>query len=102
MVSPTLELSLPTDAIRSFCQQHAVRELAVFGSAVSGNLRPDSDLDFLVEFQPDVEVGFMKLARMQRELSALAKRRVDLVPKTGLKAMIRTAVLSTAQVIYAA
>lgn len=48
-------------------------------------------MDVLVEFKPDVRVGFMALARMQRELSELFRRRVDLVPKKGLKMAIAQA-----------
>ena len=59
------------------------------------------DLDFLVEFQPEAQVGFMKLAKMQRELSAVLNRKVDLVPKGGLKPKIRQAILSSAEVLYA-
>ncbi|MBW2011809.1 MAG: nucleotidyltransferase domain-containing protein, partial [Deltaproteobacteria bacterium] len=64
--------------------------------------RPDSDVDILVEFEPDAQVGFIILGRMQRELSELLHRPVDLVPKNGLKPEIRETVLSSAEVIHAA
>jgi predicted nucleotidyltransferase len=47
-------------------------------------------------------VGFLALSRMQRELSELLHRPVDLVPRNGLKPRIRQAVLSSAEVVYAA
>ena len=59
-------------------------------------------MDVLVEFEPDAVVGFMALGRMQRELTALFARRVDLVPQDGLKPAVREAVLSSAEVLYAA
>ncbi len=94
-------LQLPTDEIERLCRQYGVRELALFGSGARGESGPDSDVDFLVEFEPDARVGFLRLARMQRELSALLRRPVDLVPKGGLKPRIRQAVLASAEVVYA-
>lgn len=95
-------IGIPTEALADLCQRHKVRELALFGSAARGDLRPDSDLDFLVEFQPDARVGFLALARLSRELSALLNHRVDLVPKQGLKPHIRSRVLAEAKVLFAA
>ena len=84
------------------CSRYGVRELSAFGSAVTGGFSETSDIDLLVEFQPDAKIGFIALARMQRELSALFQRKVDLVPKSGLKAAIRQAVISSAELLYAA
>ena len=92
---------LPMESIKTLCRRYQVRELALFGSALGDSFRSDSDLDFLVEFKPEAQVGFMKLARMQREFSALCHRKVDLVPQGGLKPKIRQAVLSSAKVLYA-
>ncbi|MEO5369978.1 MAG: nucleotidyltransferase domain-containing protein [Magnetococcus sp. DMHC-1] len=61
----------------------------------------DSDVDLLVEFQTGARVTLFTLSRMQRELSALLARSVDLVPKRGLKPHIRAEILASAQVIYA-
>ena len=95
------DIDLPIESINILCQHYQVRELALFGSALRDNFDSDSDLDFLVEFEPEAQVGFMKLARMQREFSAILNRKVDLVPKGGLKPKIRQAILSSAQVLYA-
>lgn len=96
------DMDLPIEEIEALCRHYRVRELAVFGSALRADFRRDSDVDLLVEFEPDAQVGFMTVARMQRELSAILRRRVDLVPKAGLKPRIREAVLSSAEVLYAA
>ena len=95
-------IDLPMDAIRTVCVKYRVRELALFGSALRADFRTESDFDLLVEFEPEAEVGFLTLARMQRELSAILGREVDLVPKGGLKPLIREDVLSSARVLYAA
>ena len=99
---PDVIAQLPSERIAEICRRNRVRELSVFGSALTEHFGPASDLDLLVVFDPDAEIGFLALAKLQRELSALAQRPVDLVPKAGLKAAIRDAVLADAQVIYAA
>ena len=96
------KIDLPIKEITALCKRYNVRELAVFGSAVKNKLRSDSDIDLLVEFEPDAQVGFITLFRMQRELSGLMHRKVDLVPKGGLKPRLRQEILSAAKVLYAA
>jgi len=96
------QIQLPMDAIRSICERYRVRELAVFGSVLGDDFRPDSDVDFLVTFQPDARIGLLDLIGMQDELAAAIGRKVDLVPKGGLKPRIRDHVLSQAEVIYGA
>ena len=95
-------VDLPLDQIQLFCQRYQVRELALFGSVLCDNFRADSDLVFLIEFEPEAQVGFVPLSKVQRELSAIVQRAVDLVPKHGLKPRIRQSVLASAEVIYAA
>lgn len=92
---------LPLQEIGVLCGRYGVRELAVFGSFQRGEARLDSDIDLLVEFLPDATPGFLTLSRLQRELSELLHRPVDLVPKSGLKPAIRRRVLAEAQVVYA-
>jgi predicted nucleotidyltransferase len=96
------DLDFPIEEIKMLCQRYRVRELALFGSALRDDFSAGSDVDLLVEFEPEAQVGFMTLAKMQRELSAILHRQVDLVPKGGLKPRIRQAVLSSAEVLYAA
>jgi predicted nucleotidyltransferase len=83
--------------IADFCLRHHIRRLAIFGSVLREDFRPDSDVDVLVEFEPEAQVGFIALGRIQRELSALLQRSVDLVPREGLKPKIREAILSSAE-----
>ena len=88
--------------LSGFCRRYHVLRLALFGSVLRDDFRPDSDVDVLVAFEPEARVGFVTLSRMQRELSELFKRPVDLVPMDGLKPVIRESVLSSAQDVYAA
>jgi predicted nucleotidyltransferase len=95
-------IELPVGKIAEICRKYQVRELAVFGSAARGEMRPDSDIDLLVEFEPDARIGLFKFAAMEGELSALIGRKVDLVTKLGLKPWIRPHVMQDAKVLYAA
>ena len=97
-----LELSVPYDTLAAYCRQNQIEYLALFGSAVRDELRPDSDVDLLMEFSPEARIGFMALGRVQRELGQLFQRPVDLVPRSGLKPLIRSDVLQSARVLYAA
>ncbi len=100
MALPRIEI--PRDQLADFCRRHHVRRLALFGSVLRQDFRPDSDVDMLVAFEPEAQVGFMALGRMKRELSALLQRPVDLVPQEGLKPIIREAILTSAEELYAA
>lgn len=96
---PTLDL--PLRAIESYCRVNGIRRLELFGSATRADFRPDSDVDLLVEFKPEVKVGFLAFNRMQRELSALIGRQVDLVPRSGVKSAIAASVFGSAEPLYA-
>lgn len=65
-------------------------------------MRPESDIDIMVEFEPGVRIGLIKFESFVEELELLAGRSVDLVTKRGLKPWIRPHVLKDARVIYAA
>ncbi len=88
--------------IVELCRKYQISELSIFGSQVRGDFSATSDFDFLVEFAPEVKVSFFELSRIQSELEELVQREVDLVPKNGLKPLIRQTVLEEAEIIYAA
>jgi uncharacterized protein len=98
---PTPKITIPQKSLRQFCTQYGVQCMALFGSALRDDFGPQSDIDILVQFKPNARISFMTLSRMQRELSALFNRPVDLVPQAGLKPVIRDAVIASAQEIYA-
>lgn len=95
-------IHIPAKELADLCQRHRVRQLALFGSVLRDDFSPNSDVDVLVEFEPQARIGFMALSRLQRELAMLFQRPVDVVPRDGLKPLIRDQVLSDAEVVYAA
>jgi predicted nucleotidyltransferase len=89
-------------SLAEVCPRYGVKELSLFGSAVRGETRPESDIDIMVEFEPGARIGLIKFESLVEELQLLVGRRVDLVTKRGLKPWIRPHVLKDARVIYAA
>ena len=88
--------------LADLCRQYQVRELSLFGSALRGEMRPDSDIDLLVEFLADSKIDLVDHAGLMLDLSQLLGRRVDLVSKRGLKPLIRESILDEARLVYAA
>jgi len=86
--------------IFELCRKNKVKKLSIFGSRARGDNREDSDYDLLVEFQPSARIGLIEYSRMQIDLSDLLGRKVDLVPKNGLKPLIKERVLAEAEPIY--
>src|SRR5262245_34763662 len=97
-------LSFDRTALTTLCRRHRMSRLSLFGSALKGSDKPDSDVDFLVEFEPDAAPpGLIGLAGIEAELSALLDgRKVDLRTAQDLSPYFRDAVLRTAPVQYAA
>jgi predicted nucleotidyltransferase len=98
----TVRLSFDHDALSALCRRRHIRRLSLFGSALKGTARPDSDIDLLVEFVPGKEPGLLALADVEAELSALLGRLVDLRTAQDLSEYFRDEVLRSAEVQYAA
>lgn len=86
-------------ALAAFCQRHHIRRLALFGSVLRTDFRPDSDIDVLVEFEPGHAPGW-EIVDMEDELSAMFGRQVDLNTPNSLSRHFRQKVLNTAEILY--
>lgn len=86
--------------IAEICKKYGIRELSLFGSRIGNSYTVQSDFDFLVEFQPETEIGLIKFLKIQTDLEKIVGDQVDLVSKKGLKPEIREKVLSEIEVIY--
>jgi len=90
-------IDIPNVQIAAFCVRNRIRRLALFGSVLRSDFGPDSDIDVLVEFEPNTPMGYLGLSRLQRELSTLlGGRRVDVKTPLALSRYFRDAVQSTA------
>jgi predicted nucleotidyltransferase len=97
-----LQIDIQTAKVAEFCRRYRIRELSLFGSVLRDDFRADSDVDVLVDFEPDAPHSLFDLARMEEELSALLGRKVDLVERPGLRNPFRRyEILRTRQVIFA-
>lgn len=84
-----------------FCKKHRIRKLAFFGSVLRSDFEEShSDIDVLVEFEPGHRVGLIGFARIERELSELLGRKVDLNTADFLSKYYRDEVLKEAQIYY--
>ncbi len=99
-------VELPTAQIATFCQKWKIVELALFGSALRDDFRPDSDIDLLVTFGPTARWGLFDLVEMEDELATLLGNEVDLVTKSAIQKshnwIRRRAILGSAEPIYVA
>jgi predicted nucleotidyltransferase len=103
MKSNQIKVDLPKNEIAVFCRRHHIRRLAVFGSVLREDFRPDSDLDVLVEFEPGHTPGLIGLAGMELEFSALVGgRKVDINTPLCLSAYFRDEVMAEAEQLYVA
>lgn len=98
MVAP--RPSIPSEVLERFCRRHHIRRLSFFGSVLRDDFGPESDVDVLVEFEPEHIPG-LAFIDIEDELSALLGRPVDLATPKSVSRWIRAAVLSEAEVQYA-
>jgi predicted nucleotidyltransferase len=99
----TKNIEIPQAEIADFCRRNRIRRLSLFGSVLRADFRADSDVDMLVEFDPDHIPGLITLAGMELELSELlGGRRIDLRTAGDLSPYFRDEVVASAQLQYAA
>ncbi len=98
----SFEWPVPQPALAAFCERHHITRLALFGSALRDDFRPDSDVDVLVEFSPDHVPGLIRIAGIAHELSEIVGRPVDLRTPGDLSRYFRGRVVESAVVKYAA
>lgn len=93
-------IDIPQGPLARICKKYHIRRLALFGSVLGDHFGPDSDVDMLVVFDPEHVPGLLGLARLERELSQVVGRRVDVRTPADLSRYFRDDVLSQAQTQY--
>jgi uncharacterized protein len=97
------ELEVQRERVIELAKRYGLKELALFGSVLSDRFGPESDIDVLIEFLPEVNASLYDLVDIKAELESLFDRKVDVVEKSGLRNPFRRrAILSNYEVIYAA
>ncbi len=95
------QVAIPRERVAEFCRRHHIKKLALFGSVLRPDFREDSDIDVLVEFEPDHIPG-LAFFSMQDELSEMLGRKVDLNTPNFLSKYFRDKVIQEAEVQYVA
>ena len=94
------------DRLAEYCRANGIKRLDVFGSALRADFGPESDIDLLIEFQPDRTPGLFDFVRIEQELAEIFGRKVDLIDRLGIERsrnyIRRAAILESAETIYAA
>ena len=93
-------ISIPKDSITEFCKRNHILRLSFFGSVVREDFAPSSDVDVLVEFEPGVRVGLIRLSGLKLELGEIIGRKVDLNTPGFLSKYYRAQILVEAEVQY--
>jgi len=94
-------LVIDKERIADFCERHYIQRLAIFGSALRDDFKPESDVDVLVDFMPGHVPGFFRLFDMEEELShLLGGRKVDMRTPEDLSRYFRDQVVASAEVQY--
>lgn len=98
-----LSIQVERQQIADFCARWKIREFAFFGSVLREDFGPESDVDVMIEFEPDIPWSLYDWVDMIEELQRMFGRRVDLVEKSGIRNPIRRrAILDASEVYYAA
>jgi uncharacterized protein len=91
------------EQIEAFCRKHEISEMALFGSVLRDDFRPESDIDVLVSFSPAANHSLLDHLHMERELAGLLGRSVDMVEKEAVEnPFVRRQIRSNLALIYAA
>jgi predicted nucleotidyltransferase len=108
MTASQMEPRIPIDRerIAAFCQKWTIEELSLFGSVLTDDFHPQSDVDVMVEFAADARWGMWDLYDMEEDLKAICGRKVDLMTRRSIAKsenyLMRNSILSGARTLYAA
>ena len=91
---------ISSEKITQFCQRYHIQKLSFFGSVLRDDFSPESDIDILVEFNPQYIPGLIRLSAMEQELSNIFQRQVDLRTSEDLSPYFRQEVLDSAVTQY--
>jgi uncharacterized protein len=80
-----IKIDIPLEKVNNFCHRWKVKELALFGSILRDDFRPDSDVDFLVTFEEESRWSLFDMIDMQDELKEILGREVDLVERQAVE-----------------
>lgn len=95
------KIKVPKEQIAEFCRRNQIKKLFLFGSVLSDDFGPDSDVDVLVEFEDNYRIGLIRLTGLEFELSEMLGRKVDLNTPGFISKYFRSKVMAEREVHYA-
>ena len=98
----SLQIEIDEQRLARFCRRNQIRRLSFFGSVLRADFAPESDVDVLIEFAPEANIGLLEFVDLQHELSGVLGRTVDLHTPASLSHFFRERVVASAEVAYAA
>jgi len=106
MADLTPRIPLDMEKIETFCKKWQIVEFSLFGSVLTNEFRPDSDVDVMVKFAPEARVGLFEMVDIEDELKEIIGRDVDIVTRPSVERsenyIIRKSILSSSRTFYAA
>ena len=106
MADLTPRIPLDMEKIETFCKKWQIVEFSLFGSVLTNEFRPDSDVDVMVKFAPEARVGLFEMVDIEDELKEIIGRDVDIVTRPSVERsenyIIRKSILSSSRTVYAA
>jgi len=95
-------LTVDREGVEAFCRKWHVKELSLFGSVLTDDFRPDSDVDVLVVYEEGTRRDLWDHLHAEEELTAILGRKVDLVEKKVLRNPFRRHhILNNREIVYA-
>ncbi len=94
------KIPIPQDKIARFCKKNHIVTMSLFGSVLTDEFNPNSDVDFLVEFHSEHIPTLFDIVNMEEELNHIVGRHVDLKTAKGISRYFRDDVLAKARMIY--
>lgn len=88
------------EALKNCPHRDDIKSVAVFGSYVNGTPAENSDIDILIDFEPDAAIGFFALSDIKDVFEAYLKKQVDLLTPQAISKYFRNEVLAQAEYIY--
>ncbi len=105
MTDLTPRITLDMEKIEVFCKKWKIVEFSLFGSVLTNDFRPDSDVDVMVKFAPEANVGLFEMVDVEDELAAIIGRNVDIVTRPAVERsenyIMRRSILSGTRTFYA-
>ena len=95
------KIEIPKERLAGFCKKHQIQKLSLFGSVLTNDFSPDSDVDVLVEFKSGTRIGLIRLTGLEFELSEIIGRKVDLNTLGFISKYLRTRIMAEREIQYA-